>query len=133
MEVFEKILEIIGFNLYVRPIASGFIVAMATVYVSGKMLGFAKTHAMKNTIAFTSILIYASCEWLGLVPVLVQNILMTSSGIIVLYTLIGMRMFDHLNKYQDSRFGEAVYEDESGKEVVLKRKKPQKKVKINKK
>jgi hypothetical protein len=91
------------------------------------MLGFTHSHFQRNVVAFIAITAYAISEWFGLIPTQIQNILMTLSGIVVLYTLIGMRLFDHMNKYQDSKFGEGVYEDETGREIVLK-KKPRKPV-----
>jgi hypothetical protein len=130
----EYVLTVIGFYKYIQPVMSGFVLTLALVYILGKMLGVVSSPQKKNTIALVTMIIYTPFEIANLIPIFLNDILLTIGWIVLLYTLIGMRLFDHINKLQDTKFGEVTYIDtETGQEKIFKRKSTPKTIKKAKK
>jgi hypothetical protein len=133
MSTIEYILKAFGFYTYIQPVMSGFVVALAAVYISGRMLDIVHSWRIKNAIALSAALMYIPLDYFHLVPDSIGSILMIFSWVVILYVLIGFRIFDRVNKMQDKLSGEVVFIDEEGKERTLKRKAPPPKQKRTKK
>ena len=95
-----------GFLAYVKPAIETFIVTMAAVYGMGRMLDVVKTRTGKNRVAMIAIVIAGPIEVLGLVPKGINDCLLVVGIGVLLYTLIGMKLFSRVDKIQDTKLGE---------------------------
>jgi hypothetical protein len=119
----EYVLNIIGFYKYIQPVMSGFIVTLGTIYVASNLLGILRTSRQKNITAVIIICIYSVLAILNKIPEFINDVCITIGWISIIYTLFGIRLFDHISKLQDTKFGEITYIDtETGQEKVFKRK-----------
>jgi len=103
MEAFERVLEILGFHTYFRPTIATFLVGLSCVYLTGRMLDVVKKDRFRNLIAAISMLAFAILNVFGLIPAKVLDALMIFTGGVVVYVLVGFRLFDRINKYQDRK------------------------------
>jgi multisubunit Na+/H+ antiporter MnhG subunit len=130
IEGLEHVLNIIGFYKYIQPVMAGFVLSLGVVYIFGRMLDIIKNPRHKNITALITMLIYTPLKVYDLIPEYLNDILITLGWIAVLYTILGMRLFDHLNKLQDKTFGEVIFIDvKTGEERVMKKKAKSKKSK----
>ena len=83
-----------------------FIITMAIVYCVGRMLLLTKSDKIKNSIALVSIL---ACNYYTQLQTINQesiiNMVVHSSIGILLYVLLGFRLFDRVDSFLDKHFG----------------------------
>ena len=75
------------------------------MYVFGRMLFLVERPVIKNGIAAGIMAIYAVCCVMKWIPSEVNDIVMIFTGGAILYVLVGFRLFNRFNRYQDARFG----------------------------
>jgi hypothetical protein len=115
METFKEILVLIGFHQYLQPSVSIFAFSLGMVYLFGRMLFMVKTPIGKNRVAaislgFGTLAVMSSVfikneKYLVIIDKLYQFFFLVGIGCI-LYTLIGMRIFSRINRFQDRIIGE---------------------------
>jgi hypothetical protein len=130
METFKEVLVLIGFYQYLQPSVSIFAFSLGMVYLLGRMLFIVKTPVGKNRIAAISLGVGAlsimssvfikSEQYLSIINKIYQFLFLVGIGCI-LYTLIGMKIFSRINKFQDRIIGED--SDEYDSEGIIKTKK----------
>ncbi len=104
----------LGLTELVISAAIIFIPVMGLVYLCGKMLGIARTPRAKNSVAALGILIFSSWkDYLinGLVsvkdlPIRMWGLTVLVSLVIILYVLIGQRLFSRFDSFLDRKVGE---------------------------
>ena len=95
-----------GFLAYVKPAIVTFVATMGAVYGLGRMLDVVKTRTGKNRVAMLTILLVGPLEVLALIPQKVNDCVMLIGLGILLYTLIGMKLFSRADRIQDAKLGE---------------------------
>jgi uncharacterized membrane protein len=106
METFNAVLEILGFNAYVKPAIAAFSLALCVVYFFGRMLFLIERPIVKNAIAAGVLGLYSILHTFDLMPQIIGDALMTFAGGVILYVLVGFRLFARINKLQDARLGD---------------------------
>ena len=109
------------FLAYVKPSIVTFILTMGAVYGLGRMLDVVKTRTGKNRVAMSAIVVMGPLEVLGIVPKLVNDCAIVVGFGILLYTLIGMKLFSRLDKIQDAKLGEDDPSQDEGTTSVRRR------------
>ena len=115
----------LGFLVYVKPAIVTFMVTMGAVYGLGRMLNVVKTRIGKNRVAMLAIVVVGPLEALAKVPQKVNDCAMLVGLGILLYTLIGMKLFSRLDRVQDVKIGEDDPNQDEGT-IVAKPTKPAK-------
>jgi hypothetical protein len=105
MDIKQFLIEF-GIYGYIKPTTITFILTMAAVYSSGRMLGLAKTRTQKNVVAFITILLAGPTAMLRLIPPKVEDSLLVIGLGILAYTLIGMKLWGRTDKFLDAKIGE---------------------------
>lgn len=108
-----------------------FIPVLATVYLFGKMLGIARTPRIKNTIAFISVILFSMYNdflnnGLNTINILnrVWNLIIVISFVIILYVLIGFRLFSRVDSFLDNKLGnDKIDEDKENDYYFVEKKK----------
>jgi hypothetical protein len=87
-----------------------FIIALAVVYLVGRMLGLIKSYQLKNAIAFITV-VACNVAFLMLGPVLplrdfLIDVVANSALSIIIYVLIGFNLYDRADAFLDKTVGE---------------------------
>lgn len=83
-----------------------FVVALAIVYSSGRMLGLVNSYKIKNALAIIGILGMQYMFHLQTISFdSIWNMIVNSSISIILYVLIGFKLYDRWDDFMDKRFG----------------------------
>jgi len=104
----EQLLKVAS-SLYVPFIA--FLMAMASVYLFGRMLGLVKTPGAKNGLAVITMVVAYGLYFSCLNPAKESPAAMVWRGMfylsisIVLYTLIGFKLYDRVDAFLDKKIG----------------------------
>lgn len=128
-EFFECLKDLGLFELLLSSLTV-FIPTMGTIYLLGKMLGFLRTPRSKNTVAFISSICFSILQdyilngsFNGNILERVWNLIVLVGLVILLYVLVGFRLFSRI----DSLFDKKIGEDKDNDDKYF----PEKKRKIN--
>lgn len=89
-------------------VLSIFIVAMASVYVLGRMLSVVKTQEAKNSVAFIVTLLASAIVSIDSIPIAREQVyeaIIVSSLVLILYVLVGFSLYDRADSFLDKHFG----------------------------
>ncbi len=120
IEIFKDIFEYIRSEEGVKTVVSIFVITLSLVYIPGRLLGFIRSPRLKNMVALLSIFTFTPLLLLEIIPLKILNLIIVSSVVIVVYTLLGMRIFDRTDSFLSKILGKSSFEE---KEVPIKTKK----------
>jgi hypothetical protein len=102
-----EVLKQLGILEYLISIVGLFIIVMSSVYIPGRMLEIISNFRIKNIIAivfsFTSSYVYLDSFKEYKEKEFVYYMMLYFSGVIFLYVLFGMRLFDRVDNYLDKK------------------------------
>ncbi len=126
VEILEEILEFIKAEEVLQKIISVFIITLSIIYIPGRLLNLTSSPRVKNILALISILTFTPLLVLKLIPMEFLHLLVVTSIGIVVYTLLGMRIFDRVDTLLSKTIGPSSYTEEEGHKHKKKHKKSKK-------
>ncbi len=111
LEVLENIYQFIEEKEILRIVTSVFIVTLSIIYIPGKLLSLTSSPRVKNLLALVSIPTFSTLFYLNVIPMKLQHLLLVTCIGIVVYTLVGMRIFDRVDFFLSKTVGPSSYKE----------------------